>query len=259
MPRFPPMPVETIGSIAAGAFPTPGGTKVLVAAVRSPAAGQSELLVHDVAAVSWMPAVRITTFEIDPTLQLQILRNASAGLVVARGAIDPMMSTKQSLAVIGLDGKTCSLMENGRINVFHGVDLDDDAADELVYTTENANNTLVRQVHVRKVIAGQVGTCSGEELLADALVGCDDVARIAGTTVALCEGVAKRWGVFRIDDATGKREAKPFADVEGIGLQLVVGDFDGDGVPDLGVGMARAEVGGQFIKQCPAHDVRGCN
>jgi hypothetical protein len=255
MPRFPPMPVDTIGAIAAGTFATPSGDRVLVAALRSPDVGMSDLLVHDVAANSWMGPVRIGTFEVDPTSATQILRG-TVPMIAAKGAVDPMMMTAQTpMAVVGLDGKACSFVADGRINLFHGVDVDGDGADELVYATEQVNNATVRQVHVRTVVPNQTGSCSGEEILVDALAGCDDVARISGTLVALCES-QRRYGVYRID--AGVREERPFAEVEGIGLQLVVGDFDGDGVPDLGVGMARAEVGAQFIKQCAAHDVRNC-
>ena len=256
MPRFPPMPVETIGAIAAGSFATPGGDRVLVAALRSPAAGQSDLIVHDVAANSWMAPVRISTFEIDPTTPTQILRGAMP-MVAARGAIDPAMMTAVKLAVVGFDGKTCTFTDDGRVNVFHGADLDDDGSDEFVYAIENVNNATLRQVHVRSVVPGQTGTCSGEEQLVDALAGCGDVVRISGTTVALCEGIARRWGVYRIDDA-GKREDKPFAEVNwASGCSSSSATSTVTACPTSASGW-RAPRSTQFIKQCPVHDVRNC-
>jgi hypothetical protein len=40
---------------------------------------------------------------------------------------------------------------------------------------------------------------------------------------------------------------------------VTAGDFDGDGVLDIAVGVHHgASVGIQLLKQCPAHDVRAC-
>ncbi|MBA2541498.1 MAG: hypothetical protein H0V17_17785, partial [Deltaproteobacteria bacterium] len=131
--------------------------------------------------------------------------------------------------------------------------IDDDGVDELIVTVDGG-----RRVHVFPVTSGASDCEIGDEILTDALATCSDVANAGDHLIALCDAGIRRAGVFRIN-ADGTREETPLITLDGAGLELVVGEFDGDGVRDLAVKLGRAaEVSVQFLKQCPAHDVRSC-
>ena len=253
MPRFPPTQTPAIGAIAVGKL---DGAKLLAAAIRPGAPGTSELLIHDVATAEWTGPLTVAAFEADTFTPPQILRTAGAPVIAtfSRGT-----ATTATFGAFAIDGKACTKTVDGRGFLLHAADVaGDDEIDELVFTSITLGARNPRQAHIFEV-AVTAGQCAiGGELLASALVGCADVVRVGAQTVALCESAPRQFGVFRITDE-GTREPVAFAEVDGIGLQLVVGDFDGDAVADLGVGVARgAEISIQFLRQCPAHDTRGC-
>src|SRR5205085_4564117 len=96
----------------------------------------------------------------------------------------------------------------------------------------------------------------GAEVLADALQSCTDVIRVDDTLVTTCQSDANT-GVFRIVD--GVRESQPFVTLDGQSAALIAGDFDGDGVRDVVVSTVRAGAASvHLLRQCPAHDTRGC-
>ena len=96
----------------------------------------------------------------------------------------------------------------------------------------------------------------------DPLQRCVDLAVVEEDLVALCEVGARRFVVRRFLGVFTTLAPPPpidVAEVDGIGLQLLTGDFDGDSLSDLAIGTARAgEVGVQLLRQCPAHDTRDC-
>jgi hypothetical protein len=163
-----------------------------------------------------------------------------------------MMQT--TIGLLSIDGTSCTKTLTGTQTSIRAADVDgDDGFDELIVTVDGG-----RFVHVFPVTT-TASTCTiGDEILTDALSACADVANVGGQLIALCETDSRaRPGIFRISDGT--REANPAITLDGVGLELVVGEFDGDGVLDLAVKLGRAaEVSVQFLKQCPAHDVRGC-
>ncbi len=253
IPRLPPTPVATIGAVVVGKL---DGSKLLAAAIDADASGGgSSLLVHDIDANVWSGPVAVAGLEVDITRPPQLLRTQGLPLIAtfARGT-----QTMTTIGALDLTGKSCTKSVTGVPFALHGSDVvGDDAIDELVVGTVVAANRNPHEVHVFAVTGGAQCTI-GAELLADQLRGCADVARVGTTTVALCEGAPRQFGVFRISPE-GVREDVPFAEVDGVGVALLVGDFDGDAVQDLAVSVVRgAEVSVQFLRQCPAHDTRAC-
>jgi hypothetical protein len=100
-------------------------------------------------------------------------------------------------------------------------------------------------------------------VLADQLGNCIDLASAGGRLVALCRAsdTAPADLVVPIErTADGQFVRSPeVARVQGDARFAATGDFDGDGVPDLAVGVRRMDgTGVQLLRQCPAHDTRTC-
>jgi hypothetical protein len=254
LPRLPPPAGGGIAEIGAVAVGKLDGARLL-AATLAPGSDASIPRVHDLAAGTWGPEVQLGTFDADLARAPTVLRRAGAPLV-ATVARPRAPGAAPTLGAFDLAGRVCTGTPKGPVLALDAVDLlGDDGVDELVVTTGSltAGDRAVSVIPVAPGAPCQLGA----EQLGAALARCVDVARAGATIVALCELSARRYGLFRVTG--GAREAEPFAEVDGLGTQLIPGDFDGDGVTDLAVGVARGlEVNVQFVAQCPAHDVRGC-
>ena len=65
--------------------------------------------------------------------------------------------------------------------------------------------------------------------------------------------------LIAVASAGGTFVATPLAPIDGDARFVTAGDFDGDGVLDVAVGVHRGSgVGVQLLRQCPAHDTRAC-
>ena len=67
--------------------------------------------------------------------------------------------------------------------------------------------------------------------------------------------------MFEIVNTGGElvRAERPIAVLDGEGRFVTAGDYDGDGVLDLAIGVNRGGVVNvQLLRQCPAHDTRTC-
>lgn len=243
----------SLGVVAVGAFASNPAT--LAATLRpdleSPAT-DSLISTNDIATNVWTDAVVVPQFEVDTLRAPALVHTTSGGMVGVFGK--PEQSGKSTIALVGIDGQICTRSFDGLQLTIRAADLvGDDGIDEVIVTTPGG-----RHAQVFPVVAG--ASCElQDEILTSALDGCADVANVGGHLIALCETeVPRRSGVFRIG-ADGTREPNPAITVDGTGLQFVVGDFDGDGVRDAAVMIGRAaEISVQFLKQCPAHDTRGC-
>ncbi len=268
MPRF-PIDAKQIASVhgvlvagnLAGSDLANGGTLQVGVISNGDASivGRS-LLLNNVATAAWS-RVDITgvAVPIDLVKPPALLRGKTAPWL-AFGTKDSAM--KEGVAATDVGGHGCAAPAStpAVLRVRGGDIVGDDGVDELVIASPTMQGV---QVHVYPITASGAGCAIGAEP-ALGLGGCADVARVGHQLVAVClaeagtDGVMPRWGLYRVSE-TGARDATPFAAVDGTGVQLTTGDFDGDGVQDLAVAVARGGVlGVQLVHQCPAHDERGC-
>ncbi len=242
----------SIGVVAVGTF---AANPAILAATLRPdlesAATDSLISTNDIVANVWTDPVLVSGFEVDTLRAPALVHTTSGGMVGAFGK--PAQGGQSTIALVGIDGQICTRSFDGLQLTIRAADLvGDDGVDEVIVSTPGGRHAQVFPI--------AAGTCELEdEILSGALQGCADVANVGDHLIALCETeVPRRSGVFRID-ADGTREPNPAITVDGNGLQFVVGDFDGDGVRDAAVLIGRAAtISVQFLKQCPAHDTRGC-
>lgn len=111
--------------------------------------------------------------------------------------------------------------------------------------------------------------CPLQPLAIDALTGCVDVVNAGKGLIAICRdpGASASPGMndpaarelIAVASAGGTFVATPLAPIDGDAHFVTAGDFDGDGVLDVAVGVHRGSgVGVQLLRQCPAHDTRAC-
>ena len=243
-PRFPTMSNtsgQPLGAVAAGAF---GSDDLEILALTG---DQAQL--YNVMANDWAPPLGIGMQLNQP---VGALRNGAHSRGAARGAGD------RDVVVFSMRGAftMCQVTASGEPRELRGIDIDGDGVDELAVLSDDSNGRRTLQLF-------RATGCPLEPLLVDALAGCVDVANAGERLVAICriDDTPPARGLFEITGAAGAlvRSPTPLAVLDGDARFVTAGDFDGNGVPDIAVGVHRgAEVGVQLLRQCPAHDTRTC-
>ncbi len=249
-PRFPPTinSIRDVGAVVSGRF---GSSDVELLTVVDN--GSSSIVqLYNVQANMWAPEVMLAA---DVRAPLGSLRgpNGQGNAVGLTGSeTTPNLvtfsarSTQPSCATTTLSAEPRAM---------RGVDLDGDGVDELAVYTGEIGDRTVQVFDNTKCPATRLG----EQALAD----CVDVARVGARLFALCratpEGPAHLLFEIKLENGAFTRAPEPTDSLDGDGRYLAVGDYDGDGVPDLAVGVAIGSEGNiQTLKQCPAHDTRRC-
>lgn len=248
-PRFPPTvnQVRDLGAVVAGRFGSPDLELLAIADATSP--GATILQLYNVRANMWAPELALMA-EVRPPLGS--LRGATESLAVGVTGDEATPNFVTFNARSPMPACTSTRMAAPR--ELRGVDVDGDDIDELaVYTGEGPTRT-VELYNAR--------TCPFSRLAQLPLERCVDVARVGPRVFALCragDGPARLLFELAGEGTTFTRSAEPVARVEGDGRFLAPGDFDGDGVTDLAVGIGLGTgINLQMIRQCPAHDTRRC-
>jgi hypothetical protein len=251
-PRFPPSAVVgvRIGALAAGSFTRPGGAAEVMALISGKA------LIYDVMTGTWAYEIS-TPMGLDHP-PLAALHDGQGGARVVSGGPNNQVTVFSVRDRVFTMCKSASAAGMPVVDV-RGIDIDGDGLDEVVAQYQGAG----RFVQVFRV-TGSPPSCSLEPVLADVLDGCADLANVGGRLVAICRPGAGNPArdVFVITpnrDGRFERAKGPVAQLPGNGHFVAASDFDGDGVPDVAIGTRRIEdVSVQFLRQCPAHDTRGC-
>jgi hypothetical protein len=150
----------------------------------------------------------------------------------------------------------CQVTASGTPSELRGIDIDGDGVDELAVLSEDTADNHTLQLF-------RSTGCPLTPLLVDALAGCVDVANAGERLIAICrmgDFPAVR-GLYEITSVNGAlvRSATPLALLDGDAHFVTAGDFDGDGVLDIAVGVHRgSETSVLLLQQCPAHDTRAC-
>ena len=248
-PRFPTMTTTSgipLGAVAAGAF---GSDDVEILALTG-----TQAQLYNVMGNAWALPINLGMQLRQPVGALHDgpVRSRAA----ARGPGD------RDVVVFSVRGAftMCQVTAAGTPRELRGIDIDGDGIDELAVLsdTDDAAGNRNRTLQLFRATG-----CPLEPLLVDALAGCVDVANAGDRLIAICRGggapVAR--ALVEITNAGGQftRAPAPLALIDGDARFVTAGDYDGDGVTDIAVGVHHgAEVGVQLLKQCPAHDVRAC-
>lgn len=251
-PRFAPSADgRSFAGVAAGPFADPmGGVEVLALA------GERALL-YNVLGTEWagpMDGIPVASMLRAPIANLR--DGPGRALAASRGA------GERDVVVFSVRGAftSCAGTAAGEPVELRGIDIDGDGIDEVAVLFEDASGQRSLQMF-------RSAGCPLEPVLADVLEGCVDVANAGGHLVAICRPPAgapmsqAARDVFTITSAGGRfeRSPAPIAQVDGSGRFLTAGDYDGDGVLDVAIGVHRVSaVGVQLLRQCPAHDTRTC-
>jgi hypothetical protein len=251
-PHFPPTAttttaVQPLGAVAAGRF---GSDDVEILALTGE---QAQL--YNVMANRWAPPVDLG-MELDPPVAA--LRGGPGSTrAAARG-------DGNRVVVFSLRGAvaTCQVTAAGTPIELRGIDIDGDGIDELAVSLSDGDGQRTLQLF-------RTTGCPLEPVAIDALAGCVDAVATGKGLVAICRDPAASSSPVMNDPAarvlvaitsTGNRSvATRLAAIAGDARFVTAGDFDGDGVLDVAVGVHRGSgVGVQLLRQCPAHDTRAC-
>jgi hypothetical protein len=244
-PRFPPMTPTAgtpLGAVAAGSF---GGDSIEILAITGTQAQH-----YDIQANRWAPPIDLGMQLNQPVGALR--DGPSRTLGAARGTGD------HDLVVFSVRGAftKCQVTGSSVPRELRGVDIDGDGIDELAVLSDDGAGDRGLQLF-------RAEGCPLAPLLAEVLAGCVDVANAGDRLVAICRSnggpVARDLVEITHAGSTFTRNPTPLAQIDGDARFVTAGDFDGDGVLDIAVGVHHgASVGIQLLKQCPAHDVRAC-
>jgi len=244
-PRFPTMSNtsgQPLGAVAAGSF---GSEDLEILALTG---DQAQL--YNVMANDWAPPLDIGMQLHQPVGALR--DGPSRTLGAARGAGDHdvvVFSIRNAFTM-------CQVTASGTPIELRGIDIDGDGVDEVAVLSEGATDNRTLQLF-------RSAGCPLTPLLVDALAGCVDVANAGERLIAICriDDFPAVRGLYEITSVNGAlvRNAKPLALLDGDAHFVTAGDFDGDGVLDIAVGIHRgSETSVQLLQQCPAHDTRAC-
>ncbi len=251
-PHFPPTAttttaVQPLGAVAAGSF---GSDDLELLALT----GQQAQL-YNVMANSWAPPVDLG-MELDQPV------------AALRGGPGPTRAAARgdgnNVVVFSVRGAvtTCQVGAAGTPTELRGIDIDGDGVDELAVFFNDSDGVRTLQLF-------RTTGCPLQPLAIDALTRCVDVANAGEGLVAICR--APDTSASSMMDDPAARELVEIArtgggfvvtrstDIDGDARFVTAGDFDGDGVLDVAVGVHRGSgVGVQLLRQCPAHDTRAC-
>jgi len=188
------------------------------------------------------------------------LRDGAHTLGAARGAGD------REVVVFSMRGmfSMCSVTAAGTPRELRGIDIDGDGVDELAVLSEDSQGNHTLELF-------RATGCPLVPLLTKELAGCVDVANAGDRLVAICRvpDTSVAPGMTMTDPAArelvviakpgGQPVVTSLTRLDGDARFVTAGDYDGDGVLDVAVGVHRGSgVSVQLLRQCPAHDTRAC-
>ena len=240
-PRFPPNATgQPLGAIAAGAF---GSDDTELLAITG-----TQIQLYNAPANDWAPPVPFGIALRPPVGALRDGTGHARAVAVGPGPRDVM--------IFGVRGSItmCPLTVGATPRELRAIDLDHDGVDELA--------VLANDDQGAPVLAIYTSTCPAKQIGADALDGCTDIVNAGRALVAICNIDDHPRGLYVVTPSAGQlvRAAAPFVVTDGDARFVTAGDFDGDGILDLAVGVQHggAGVAVQRFRQCPAHDTRAC-
>jgi hypothetical protein len=251
-PRFPTMTSTggtPLGAVAAGSF---GSDNVELLAITGTQAQH-----YDILANRWAPPIDLGMQLGQPVGALRDGPARTLGAARGAGERDVVVFSARSAVT------TCQVTASGTPRELRGIDIDGDGVDELAVLSDVGAGPSTGP-GIRTLQLFRTAGCPLAPLLVDALAGCVDVANAGGHLVAICRigNVPVARGLFALDPGTGGelvRAPAPFALLDGDARFVTAGDYDGNGVLDIAVGVRHgSSVGVQLLQQCPAHDLRAC-